>query len=71
MLMVRGCAERGRATGRTVTAILTINWRQRPEISGELSAGMRNTENRGLSAGMGPWDLGGLYAPKGGTLRWW
>jgi hypothetical protein len=30
-----------------------------------------NEEKPGLSASMGPWDLGGLYALKGGTLRWW
>jgi len=32
--------------------------------------GKGNEEKPGLSAGMGPFDLGGLYALKGGTLRW-
>jgi len=40
-----------------------------PEICGELFTGKGNEEKPGLSAGTGPCDLGGLYAPKGGTLR--
>ena len=32
--------------------------------------GKGNEEKPGLLAGMGPCDLGSLYAPKGGTLRW-
>ena len=41
-----------------------------PEICGELFTGKGNEEKAGLLAGTGPCDLGGLYAPKGGTLRW-
>ena len=40
-----------------------------PEICGELFTGKGNEEKAGLLAGTGPCDLGGLYAPKGGTLR--
>src|SRR5882762_5887537 len=38
----------------------------RQKLSQELSAGKGNRKNRGISAGTGPCDLGGLYAPKGG-----
>jgi len=43
--------------------------RWRSEILGELFTGKGNREKPGLSGGMGPSDLGGLYAPKHGTLR--
>ena len=64
MLMACRSAERGRVTGGTVTA---IGW-SIGEILGDLFTGKGNREKPGLSAGMGPSDLGGLYAPKRGTL---
>jgi hypothetical protein len=61
--------ERGRAAGRTVAAVPTRLEGWSPEICGELFTGKGNEEKAGLLAGTGPCDLGGLYAPKGGTLR--
>jgi len=43
--------------------------RWRSEILGDLFMGKGNREKPGLSAGTGPSDLGGLYAPKCVTLR--
>ena len=72
MLMARGSAEKGRVTVGTVFAVPSPDYRLerwRSEISGELFTGKGNRQKPGLSAGTGPSDLGGLYAPKRGTLR--
>ncbi len=44
MLMARGCAERGRAAGRTVTAVPTISYSVGVQRSRGSSSRVRKTE---------------------------